>query len=326
MTVGAENCIPEAGDPHGTPMRRLSIRLWVVPIAALLALAALVAAGEKLSAPAPALIGEAPADLHATTVRIATASGFVAGWLAPGKAGAGAVLLMHGVRANRLAMLARARFLWKSGYTVLLIDLPSHGESSGGRITFGAREKEGASAALAFLAQRFPAERIGVIGVSLGAASLVLAQPHPAPAAVVLESMYPTIDEAVADRLRMRLGAPGGWLAPLLVRQLPLRAGVSPQELRPVDKAAALHSAVMVISGSADQHTPADETRRIYDALPGPRQLWLIDGAAHVDLHAFAAGEYERRVGAFLVRELRQDGGHGLSDDMGSPRPRGRRR
>ncbi len=271
----------------------------------LLALAALLAIGEKLSAPWPGVIGDAPPDLRAASVRIATPAGYVAGWLAPGRARAGAVLLMHGVRASRLEMLSRARFLARSGYTVLLLDLPSHGESSGSRITFGAHEKEGARAALAFLAQQFPAERIGVIGVSLGAASLVLSAPQPAPAAVVLESMYPTIDDAVANRLRMRLGAPGSWLAPLLVQQLPLRAGVSPGQLRPVDQAAALHSPVMVISGAVDLHTPAAETCRIYDALPGPKELWLLNGAAHVDLHAFAPAEYERRVGEFFAAHLR---------------------
>jgi pimeloyl-ACP methyl ester carboxylesterase len=284
-------------------MRRMNAALLV--LAPLLAIGAVLAAGEILSAPWPGVIGEAPADLHAATVRIAAPGGYVAGWLAPGARGAGAVLLMHGVRANRLGMLERARFLSRLGYTVLLIDLPSHGESSGSRITFGAREKDGASAALAFLAQQFPGERIGVIGVSLGAAALVLSHPQPAPAAVVLESMYPTIGEAVANRLQMRLGAPGRWLAPLLVQQLPLRAGVSPGQLRPVDDAAALHSPVFVISGAADLHTPAAETQRIYAALPGPKELWLLDGAAHVDLHAYASAEYERRVGAFLATHLR---------------------
>ncbi|MDL2355226.1 MAG: alpha/beta fold hydrolase [Pseudomonadota bacterium] len=273
-------------------------------LAPLLAIGAVLAAGEILSAAAPAAIGDAPADLHATTVRIAVRDGFVAGWLVRGRPRQGAVLLMHGVRSNRLQMLPRARFLAAQGYTVLLIDLPSHGESSGSRITFGAREQEGAGAALAFLAQQCPDERIGVIGVSLGAAALVLAQPQPAPAAVVLESMYPTIGEAVANRLQMRLGAAGRWLAPILVLQLPLRAGVSAAQLRPVDDAAALRCPVLVISGAADVQTTAAETRRIHAALPGPKQLWLLDGAAHVDLHAFAPAEYEKRVGAFLAQYL----------------------
>lgn len=281
------------------------MKLALLALPPLLAIAAVLVAGEMLSASFPATVGAAPADLHASTVRIATPDGYVAGWLAPGAPHSGAVLLMHGVRASRLDMLARARFLSKLGYTVLLIDLPSHGESTGSRITFGAREKDGARAALAFLARRFPGERIGVIGVSLGAAALVLSHPQPAPDAVVLESMYPTINEAVANRLQTRLGAAGRWLAPLLVQQLPLRAGVSPAQLRPVDDAAALHSPVFVISGGADLHTPIAETRRIFAALPGPKQLWIIDRAAHVDLHAFAPDQYERRVGAFFAAHLR---------------------
>ena len=51
-------------------------------------------------------------------------------------------------------MLARARFLAAAGYATLLIDLPTHGESSGDRITFGAREGEGVNAALAFLREK----------------------------------------------------------------------------------------------------------------------------------------------------------------------------
>jgi len=104
----------------------------------------------------------------------------------------GSVLLLHGLRSDRLQMLARARFLTAAGYFVLLIDLPAHGESSGDRITFGMREGKGVEAALDYLRQRFPRDRIGVIGVSLGAASLVLSHPARPPDAVVLESMYPT--------------------------------------------------------------------------------------------------------------------------------------
>ncbi|MEO7497159.1 MAG: alpha/beta hydrolase [Massilia sp.] len=269
------------------------------------AIGVLYLVGSVLSAPARAVIGAAPADLHANSVSIAANGVAIAGWSVAGKPGAGAVLLLHGVRSNRLQMLERARFLSRQGYSVLLVDLQAHGESGGERITFGARESNGVTAALAWLRARYPGERIGVIGVSLGAASLVLARPHPAPDAVVLESMYPTIEEAVANRLGDRLGAPGRWMTPVLVMQLPLRFGVAPSALRPVDAAASLDCPVLVISGSADHHTTAAETLRIFSALPGPKQLWMIDGAAHVDMHARAPAAYEARVGTFLAASLR---------------------
>ena len=136
----------------------------------------------------------------------------------------------------------------------------------------------------------------------------MLAHAAPAPAAVVLESMYPTIEEAVADRLRMRLGAPGTWLSPLLLAQLPLRTGIAAASLRPIDEIGEMSSPIMIAAGTLDVHTTAAETRRIFEAVRSPKSLWMVAGAAHVDLHAFAKEEYERRVGDFLTQRLQQGG------------------
>lgn len=277
-------------------------KTWILAGVCLAGIAAVLGAGEVLSAPSRSRLGDAPPDLGATTVHI----GSVAGWMILGRPGMGAVLLLHGVRANRSEMLGRARFLAHDGYTVLLIDLPAHGESGGERITFGAREKEGVQAALAWLRTQAPGERIGAIGVSLGAAALVLAHPAPALDAVVLESMYPTIEEAVANRLRVRLGSLGAWSTPLLVEQLPWRVKVAPSALRPIVDIAAMTSPVFIIAGTADTQTPAAETRRIFDAARPGKALWLVEGAAHVNLHNYAGPDYEQRVGGFLADHLRQ--------------------
>ena len=192
-------------------------------------------AGAILSRPASRPVGPPPVDFPAQTVRIPMPPGqFVVGWFAPGHATRGMVLLLHGVRADRRQMLGRAGSLNRLGYAALLIDLPAHGESSGERITFGAQEAAGVTAAVGFLRGKLPGERLGIIGVSPGAAATVLANLRPAPNAVVLESMYPTIEEAVAGRLRMRLGPAGTSLAPFLLWQLPLWTGISAQDLRPI--------------------------------------------------------------------------------------------
>jgi len=271
----------------------------------LLGAGAIFGAGEYLSAPVHHAAGDPPAELFATPVLIPNGKGYVAGWVARG-AGSGAVLLLHGVRAHRRQMLARAEFLNRAGYTVLLIDLPAHGESAGKRITFGAHEAEGVRVALDWLRRNLPGEKIGVIGASLGAASVVLLEPGNKIDALVVEAMYPTIEEAVANRLSMRLGPPGAWLAPLLTQQIPLRSGVRISALRPVDAIRKLACPVLVIGGALDRHTTAEETRRVHAAAPEAKQLWMVDGAAHVDLHAFNPLEYERRVREFLEMHLRR--------------------
>jgi fermentation-respiration switch protein FrsA (DUF1100 family) len=116
--------------------------------------------------------------------------------------------------------------------------------------------------------------------------------------------MFPSITEAVTDRLRLHLGAAGPPLAPLLLWQLPLRLSISPSQLQPIAEMATLHSPLLIVAGTADQHTPLDETLRIFEAAVTPKELWLLQDAAHVDLHAFAPHEYEARIGSFLARYL----------------------
>jgi fermentation-respiration switch protein FrsA (DUF1100 family) len=197
-------------------------------------------------------------------------------------------------------MLSRAEFLHRLGFAVLLIDFQAHGESPGERITFGYLESRDVAAALSELQARVPGERLGVVGVSLGAAAFVLSERHPRADAVVLESMYPTVVQAVTDRLRLYLGGAGSMLAPLLTLQFQPRLGITTEQLRPIDRIASIGAPVFIIHGTLDRHTSIEEARSLFAAAREPKLFWPVAGAAHVNLHLYAGAEYERRVTAFL--------------------------
>jgi len=270
-------------------------------LAALAMGAASLYAGHVLTRPAKSMVGPPPAGLGARAVAFPSASGSrISGWFVPGTRGKGAVLLLHPVRTNRMAMAGRAKFLHTLGYTVLLLDLQAHGESPGERITFGYREGMDAVAAVAILQDLAPGENIGAIGVSLGAASLVLSRAHEALSAVVLESMYPSIENAVQGRLRLHLGDWASALAPLLLWQLEPRLGVSPLQLRPIDRVALLRAPVLLVHGTQDRHTSLGEAIQVYERIGGAKSLYAVQDAAHEDLHRFAGKEYERRVDTFF--------------------------
>jgi uncharacterized protein len=249
----------------------------------------------QLLAPAQQRIGNSPADLQARVVEFPSASGStIHGWLSLAPAGNGTILLLHGVRSNRLAMVSRAEFLHHAGYSVMLIDMQAHGESIGKQITFGYLESRDVSAALEILRKQRPTDRIGIIGVSMGAAATVLAKDRPDVVAIVLESMYPTIDQALSDRLRLHLGALGPALAPALKLQFEPRLGITVQQLRPIDHISQLNVPVLIISGTKDEHTTSQETQALFDAATQPKQLWLVHDAAHVDMHHFARASTKR--------------------------------
>lgn len=282
-------------------MRRIALLLLLGGVVAGLGFA--LYAGHALAAPRPAVIGSPPLDLHAEAVGIPGGShgSALRGWLCRVPGARGVVILMHGVRANRLSMERRARLFRDNGFSVLLFDFQAHGESTGEHVTFGHLESQDAKAAVDFVQQEFPGLPVTALGTSLGGAAAVLANPPLDLDALILESVYPTIEDATRERLRIRLGPFGPPLAPLLLAQLRPRLGIDASSLRPIDHIAEVRCPLFVISGENDRHTTPAQTRALFAKAPVPKQLWLVPGAAHVDLERFAGGEYQRRVLAFLA-------------------------
>lgn len=261
--------------------------------------------GTVLTASAPTAVGGLTTDFPVESVQIPDADGpTVHGWLVSGKAGNGAVLLVHSMRSNRLEMLSRARFLKNQGFSVLFIDLQAHGETAGDSITFGLRESKNVEAAVTFLRKIYPTERIGAIGASLGAAAIVLAKQDLSLNAVILESLHPTIEEAIENRLKLHFGEYGVLLLPLMLWQLSFYLDTSMDVLSPIVRINNLNSPVLFISGTNDMHTTQSETERLFAAARIPKDLWIVPGARHFNMHTYAGREYEQRVSAFLSKYL----------------------
>jgi uncharacterized protein len=284
--------------------RRISIALAALFLAAS---TSLYAVGWALSRPVQAKIGSPPLSLDAEAVAFSSQSGSVIhGWLSRVPSARGSLLLLPGVRGNRLSMVRRAEFLRMAGYSTLLIDFQATGESEGAAITFGWRERLDVLAAVQYLNTRIPDRPLGIVGVSLGGAAMLLAAPPLRADAVVLEAVYPSFDKAIVNRLEMRLGVLGRLGAPLLLLQLKPRLGVAADDLKPVDHIAQIGCPVLVIGGTADRHTTVDDTQLLFEAAREPRELWLLEGAAHVDFLDFAGDAYRRRIRAFFDRAFVQ--------------------
>ncbi len=289
----------------GGMVRRFRILVAVLLTLALAGTASTILAGSFLDKPANRPDGPAPRDLNALDVRIPSTSGTtLAGWFVPGDPSRGGVLLLHGIHADRWALVSRARFLHNQGYSILMIDFQAHGESPGKHITFGYLESRDVEAAAVELGRRLPGEPLGVIGMSMGGAAVLLSH-HPTPfKAVVLESVYPTFESAVKRRVAEYLGPLSSLVAPLLLVQLHPRLGIRPEDLRPIEHIADLGAPVFIISGSTDLHPTPDESQALFQRAEDPMEYWEVPGVGHDDLYAAVSGEYERRVGGFFERFL----------------------
>ena len=245
-------------------------------------------------------VGNPPSDFPAESISLPSESGsVVAGWHVKAPLSHGVVVLVHGIGGSRLSMLDRARWLYAEGYSIVSIDLQGHGASPGTHITIGYLEQHDVRTAVEYARRQHPGEPIGVLGVSLGGASALLASPLGIDA-LVIESVFPDIRRAVHNRVGARLGMLSHLPAELLLVQMKPRFGIDPDEICPIQCLPNIDCPVLIMSGAADLHTTVSETKEMFQAASEPKQLWLVDGAAHVDLMQAAPSEYKTRVITFL--------------------------
>lgn len=252
------------------------------------------------------VVGPPPEDMPVESLTIPSASGSLLGaWYIAARDARATVILFHPIRGNRRSMLGRAKLLHQIGYSILMVDLQAHGESGGEHITAGYLERHDVSAAVDLVRNRNPSHKIGVVGWSLGGAASLLASPLEIDV-LVLESVYPTISDAVHDRVSIRLGPLHHLFAPVLLVQLEPRLGISPSQLRPIDNIANVGCPVLVASGELDLHTTLAETERLFDAATEPKQLVIFPSATHTDLLIHDREKYRNDVVGFLDQYLQQ--------------------
>ncbi|MEY2564731.1 MAG: uncharacterized protein QOH88_2924 [Verrucomicrobiota bacterium] len=287
-------------------MKRKRFLLLILAVLAFVLFGAWIA-GTALTWPDHHTVGKLPTEQAGQSVEFPSESGsLLHGWFLPGEPGGGTIIVMHGVRASRLDMLDRAQFLSRAGYSVLLFDFQAHGESAGKQITFGFLESRDAAAAVKFARTAKPREKLGVIGVSMGGAAALLSSPPLALDALVLEQVYPTLQQAINDRISMRLGGWSTILAPLLSWQISPRLGISIEALRPLDHVGKISAPKLFIGGTNDRHTTPREMREMFDAAAEPKELWMVPEASHVDLCRFGKAEYQKRILQFFAQHLRE--------------------
>ena len=93
----------------------------------------------------------------------------------------------------------------------------------------------------------------------------------------------------------------------MLYQLLSLYLDTSTLDLSPITRINDLNSPVLFISGTHDAHTTQPETERLRAAARIPKDLWIIPGTEHFNMHTYAGREYEQHVITFLSQYLQKN-------------------
>jgi len=239
----------------------------------------------------------------------------IAAWWLPAKAtDAPAVIVVHGFTACRRdhAVLLPSGMLYRNGFSLLLVDLRNHGDSTieDGRHAGGTNEYRDVLGAWDWLRTEkgIGADRIGLLGISLGAATVLLAAGRePSVAAVWEDSSYADFESVIRAELR-REGYPsvlavGGILAARII------SGDDLASYSPLDAVRRLEGRPLFIThGEADTRLSVKYARDLEAAVRsdgGSVETWLIPDAEHTEAMITHTADYEQRLVDFFGRSLR---------------------
>ena len=230
----------------------------------------------------------------------------VRAWLVRGS-GPSAVIVLHGHGGNRHTSLAYAAYLYPD-FSLIIPDLRGHGESEGRHTSVGYLERLDVIAAAAYL-RDLGFQKIGVLGISMGGATAILAAAEtPLIDAVIADSAFALLRNAVREGARIR-GYPGPMALPLAYlscRATALRLRYRMQLGDPLGVVAAIAPPppLLLIHGEADSFTLVQNAHALYAAAGEPKDLWLIPNAEHARAIEEDGTAYKERVLSFFRKWL----------------------
>lgn len=213
----------------------------------------------------------------------------------------------HGYRGSYIRdFCGGARISMDMGHNVLLVDERSQGSSEGRCITFGILERFDCLDWLAYANERFNAPPITLYGVSMGAATVLMASSLGLSAnvrGVIADSPYSAPTDIICE-----VGK-GMHLPPALTALLASAAArlYGKFDLNAASAAEAVEKAavpILLIHGEDDHFVPCAMSRVIADRCAAPVQLETFPEAEHALSFLADTDRYEQVIRQFMERIL----------------------
>lgn len=226
-------------------------------------------------------------------------------------------VVQHGYRSNAMNIMKEAEMLYNLGYNVVIPDARSHSRSEGSYITFGAYEKEDINAWIDQEVETKPDQKIVLLGVSMGAATVMMSQetPHPNVEALIEDCGYYSIEQQARDVTRLVTSKlqyipivnsidwyncesqiidslNDNYVKPILKVDL--------YSISPLNAVSKSNVPKLFIHGTADWFIPPAAKDKLYAASLGYKEQLAVIGAGHAVNITIGGDLYRNKVASFL--------------------------
>ncbi len=214
-------------------------------------------------------------------------------------------ILVHGYRSNGLRDFAYiAKPLFEKGYSLLILDNRAHGESGGKYISYGALERFDVILWANEVKRRFPGLPVILNGVSMGAATVLMAASMDLPdnvRGVVADSGYTSPSDIFKSVIKRMYHLPEFPFVPLARVMSKRRIGVDFADVSAEESVKNTKVPLLFAHGTGDTFVPHDMSEKNFANAPkGMARMILVDGAEHTQSYLFDPKRYGTELDRFI--------------------------
>lgn len=194
-------------------------------------------------------------------------------------------LMFHGYRGNaERDLCGGVQRAFALGRSVLIVDQRTSMTSEGHTITFGIHEHRDCLAWVDFMVERFgPDVKIILTGISMGAATVVIAAGQPLPDNVVgvLADCGYTSAKEIIYKCAEDMHLPPKLVYPFIKLGGRIFGRFDVDATSPLEAVNNCKLPIIFFHGECDDFVPCSMSKELYDACPSPKRLVIVPGAAH---------------------------------------------
>ena len=218
--------------------------------------------------------------------------------------GAPLQIQFHGYRGSSIRDFCGGNKLAReAGQNTLMIDQRAHGQSGGSMITFGIRERLDCLDWANYAAERFGTHTpIFLTGISMGAATVLMASDLPLPqnvVGIIADCPYSS-PAAIIRKVCKEMGFPPAIAFPLIKLGAFLYGGLRFGDCSAERSVAHSNFPILLIHGEADEFVPCEMSRSIYAACNSRKEIHTFEKAQHGLSYIQDTPRYEKTVQAFM--------------------------
>lgn len=215
------------------------------------------------------------------------------------------IIVVHGYNTSGKQMYWASSEFYKRGYNVLAIDLRGHGQSEGDYIGLGSLDQYDVCAWISFLEEYDKDCKIGLYGVSMGASAIMNAASNGLSDRVLVvmeDSGFSKPWDVFEYHMKETFTIPTFPFLNITNLLVNYKLGYS-LKLGPIDIIENNTIPTLFIHGTNDFLIPMQMVNDLYDLATCTKELYLIEGAGHVE-----ANEVDSHYWDNLVEFMKKNG------------------